>query len=280
MTRIYGVLGYPAQHSLSPLMQNAAFRALKIDAEYRIFEVGPEDLDDFLKAFGKNNIFGLNVTIPYKETVLKYLQWESPEVRFTGASNTLILKEEGRIEGWNTDGIGFQRHLTEDLGFDLEEKTVVMLGAGGAAKAIADQCGRKGIRALSIFDTDKDRCVKLAAKFNQEFPRSKAAGVSFAGELDIENADLLINATPVGMKKGDPSPVAADKLHSRLFVYDLVYNPSETQFIKEAKDKGARVSNGLGMLLYQGARSFELWTGKTAPVEIMKEALNQGVGKT
>jgi shikimate dehydrogenase len=279
MTRIYGVLGYPAKHSLSPLMHHAAFRALEINAEYKVFEVKPQDLDDFLGKLYKSGIFGLNVTVPYKEAVLKYLQWESPEVKFTGASNTLIVKDKEHCEGWNTDGIGFHRHLTQDLKFDLKEKTVAMLGAGGAAKAIADQCGRQGVRSISIYDTDRARSLSLTEKIHREFPKCKAACASSMDELDIENSDLLINATPVGMKESDPSPVSAEQFHSRLFVYDLVYNPPETNLLKEAKEKGARVANGLGMLLYQGARSFELWTGKTAPLEIMREALNQGVQK-
>ncbi len=279
MTCIYGVLGYPAQHSLSPLMHNAAFRALKINAEYKIFEIKPQDLDDFMLTLGKNGICGLSVTIPYKETVLKYLQWKSAEVSFTGASNTIVVKDKDRLEGWNTDGIGFHRHLTQDLKFDLKGKTVAMLGAGGAAKAIADQCGRQEVKSISIYDIDRQRCLNLTEKISREFPKCKAGCAPSVEELDLKNSDLLINATPVGMKEGDASPVPIDKLHSRLFVYDLVYNPSETALLKEARKKGARVSNGLGMLLYQGARSFELWTDKKAPTEMMKEALNQGVRK-
>jgi len=278
--KIYGVLGFPARHSLSPAMHNAAFRALKINAEYTFFEKKPKDLEGFLHSLSKENIYGLNVTIPYKEKVLEYLQWKSPEVRFTGAANTIIVKDKNYLEGWNTDGIGFHRHLTKDLKFNPSNKTATILGAGGAAKAIANQLARREAKIIYLYDIDKDKNLSLAEKINKEFPKCHAIPANSIEGLDIENSDLLINATPVGMKENDPLLISADKLHSGLLIYDLIYNPPETKLIKIGKEKGARTSNGLGMLLYQGARSFELWwTDKKAPIEIMRQALNQGVAK-
>jgi len=277
--KIYGVLGYPAKHSLSPLMQTAAFHALKINAEYKIFEVKPEELDDFLKSLSDGNIYGLNITIPYKEVVLNYLQWKSPEVRFIDAANTIIVKDKNYLEGWNTDGIGFYRDLTIDLKFNLSDNKVIVLGAGGAAKAVTNQLARHGAKTIVIYDIDKDKSLKLADKINKEFPKCKALSMGSIEGLDIKNIDLLINATPIGMKDADPCLIKAEMLHKNLFVYDLIYNPPETKLLALAKKTGARTANGLGMLLHQGARSFELWTAQKAPIEIMRRALNEGVRK-
>ena len=275
--RIYGVLGYPARHSLSPAMHNAAFSALKINAEYKIFEKKPEEVEGFLKSLSGQNIHGLNVTIPYKETVLVYLQWKSPEVRFTDAVNTIVVKDKNYLEGWNTDGIGFYRHLTKDLKFNLSNKTATILGAGGAAKAIANQLARKEVKIIYLYDIDKDKNLSLAGKINKEFPKCNAISANSIEELDIKNSDLLINATPIGMKENDPLLISPDKLHSGLLIYDLIYNPCETKLIKIAKEKGARTSNGLDMLLYQGMRSFEIWTGQSAPKEVMRQALLEAI---
>jgi len=277
--KIYGLIGYPVKHSLSPIMHNATFKALGINAEYKLFEKRPEELGYFLHSLSKENIYGLNVTIPYKEVVLKYLQWKSPEVKFTDAVNVIIVKDKNYLEGWNTDGIGFHRHLTMDLKFNPLGKFVVVLGAGGAAKAIINQLARHGAKNITIYDIDNDKSLNLAAKINKEFPKCNAIASDSIEKLDIKNADLLINATPIGMKGDDPCLVDPDSLHPSLLVYDLIYNPPETKILKLAKQKGAPISNGLGMLLYQGVRSFELWTGQKAPVEVMRKALREATSK-
>lgn len=278
--QIYGLIGYPVKHSLSPIMHNAAFRALKINAEYRLFPLKEDELKGFFADIKKNNIFGLNVTIPYKEKVLDYLQRKSPEVRFTGAVNVIIVKEGNYLEGWNTDGIGFHHHLTIDLKFDIPGKNVIILGAGGAAKAVTNQLARKKVKSITIYDIDKDKSLKLADKISKEFPECNAISVNSIEDLDIKNADLLINATPIGMKENDPCLISPEAFHSRILVYDLIYEPKETKLLKLAREKGAKTSNGLGMLLYQGARAFQLWTGvKKAPVEVMRKALIEATSK-
>jgi len=277
--KVYGVLGYPAKHSLSPRMHNAAFRALNINAEYVIFEKNREELEDFLSSLSKNNIHGLNVTIPYKEEVLKYLKWKSPEVRFTDASNTIEVKDNNYLKGWNTDGIGFHRHLTRDLKFKILGKNVIILGAGGAAKAIVSQLARKGAKSIIIYDIDINKSSKLAEKINNEFPECQASALSHLEKINTRGIELLINATPIGMKDSDPCLIAPDKLRPGLFVYELIYNPAQTKLLRLAKERGATVSNGLGMLLYQGALSFEHFTGESAPLEIMRQALKEGVAK-
>ncbi len=260
-------------------MHNAAFESLNIKAEYRLFEVEPAKLESFLKSLNDNCICGLNVTVPYKEKVLTYLQRQSSEVRFTGAANTLIVKGNNYLEGWNTDGIGFNRHLTGDLKFNILGAKVFILGAGGAAKALIDQLARHGANNIYIYDIYKDKSRQLADKTNAGFPKSKSLSIETINSFDFRDVNLLINATPIGMKEGDPVLVSADTFHPGLLVYDLIYNPRETKLLRMAKEKGCEVSNGLGMLLYQGARSFKIWTGQDAPLEVMRQALNQVVKK-
>jgi len=277
-TRIYGVLGWPAKHSLSPAMHNAAFRALKINAEYKIFEKKPQDLEGFLKSLTKENIYGLNVTVPYKETVTAFLDNISGEARLIGAVNTIKVSGN-RLEGFNTDGEGFLKHLTEDLGFNPQGKIIAIIGAGGAARAISVYLSKNNPKAIAIYDIDKTKVSALLGHLKENFNNIEFRSADSMEELNIINSDLLINATPVGMKDSDPGLVDEKFIHKGLLVYDLIYNPKETKLLKIAKEKGARISNGLGMLLYQGALSFEHFTDRPAPIETMRQALKEGVNK-
>lgn len=276
--KIYGVLGFPAKHSLSPLMHNAAFRALKINAEYRIFEVEPEELDNFLNEIDKNNISGLNITVPYKERILDFVKLDSRSsyLRQVRAVNT-IAKKDGKWMGFNTDIPGFSRHLKEN--FDPVNKKAAILGAGGAARAVAYVLADSAAFEAAIFDIDKAKAKNVVDMIKGLFPNFKISSVDEIEALNLKNKDLLVNATPVGLKESDPCLVNAQMLHKGIFVYDLVYSPAETKLLRLAKDIGAKTSNGLGMLLYQGALSFKHFTGVPAPIEIMREALNKGVNK-
>jgi len=278
LPKIYGILGYPAKHSLSPLMHNAAFQALKINAEYRIFEKKPKDVEDFIHSLSKENIYGLNVTIPYKEIVLPFLNSLSDETRQIGAVNTIKISGN-KLEGFNTDGEGFLKHLSQDLGFNPEGKIIAIFGAGGAAKAISVYLAKNKAKAITIYDIDKTKVSALISHLKENFNNVDFKQVHSIEELNIEICDLLINATPIGMKETDPSLVDEKFFHKNLLVYDLIYNPAETKLLKIAKLKGARTSNGLGMLLYQGVLSFERFTGRPAPIKIMSEALNKGVNR-
>ena len=277
-TRIYGILGWPAKHSLSPAMHNAAFRALKINAEYKIFEKKPQDLEGFLKSLTKENIYGLNVTLPYKETVTAFLDNISSEVKLIGAVNTIKVAGR-RLEGFNTDGEGFLKHLTGDLGFNPQGKIIAIIGAGGAARAVSVYLSKNNPKAVAVYDIDKTKVSALVGRLNENFNNIELKSANSIEELNITNSDLLINATPVGMKDSDPGLVDEKFIHKGLLVYDLIYNPKETKLLKMAKEKGARISNGLGMLLYQGALSFVHFTGRPAPVDVMRQALNEGVNK-
>jgi shikimate dehydrogenase len=276
--KIYGLIGYPVKHSLSPAMHNAAFRALKINAEYKLFEVKAQELERFLQSLSEKNIYGLNVTIPYKEKVMPFLEKISKEAQLIAAVNTIKVSNN-RLEGFNTDGEGFLKHLSEDLHFSPESKIIAIIGAGGAAKAVSVYIGKIKPKRISIYDIDKAKLSALLSHLKENFHDIEFKRANSIEELSIQESDLLVNAAPIGMKETDPCLVGEKFIHKNLLVYDLIYNPKETKLLKIAREKGARTSNGLGMLLYQGILSFELWTGEKAPHEIMQEALNEGAEK-
>lgn len=275
--KTYGLIGFPVSHSLSPLMHNAAFKHLGINAEYGLFELKDQELKPFLRSLKEKGISGLNVTVPYKEKVIPYLDDLSAEAKLIGAVNT--IKVTGRLEGFNTDGAGFLQHIREDLEFNPQGKSIVLLGAGGAAKAVSVTMCKEKPNALNIFDIDKDKSNGLTRHLKDSFPEVKITSSGSIDGLGIEKADLLINATPIGLEQSDPELVGKSLLHKGLLVYDLIYNPKETKLLKSASEKGCRVANGLGMLLYQAVRSFQIWTDLLAPVEVMRQALKKGVEK-
>lgn len=272
LPKIYGLLGYPVKHSLSPLMHNAAFKALGINAEYRLFEIKPEQVEDFLKYLSQNNISGLNVTIPYKERVIPFLAHLSDEAKLISAVNTIRVSGDSS-EGFNTDGEGFLRHLTEDLGFSPIGKMIAIIGAGGAAKAVSVYLSKLKPKKLAIYDIDKAKAKALISHLKENFKDVEFILADSIEELKIQNSDLLVNATPMGMKETDPCLVNEKFIHNNLLVYDLIYEPKETKLLKLARLKGAKVANGLGMLLHQGALSFEIWTAQKPALEIMRNAL-------
>jgi shikimate dehydrogenase len=274
--KTFGLVGFPVKHSLSGLMHNAAFKALGIPAEYKLFEIKPEDLRVFLAGLDKSNISGLNVTVPYKEKVLDFVKLGQGQdyLKQLGAINTIVNKG-GSWVGFNTDIPGFERHLRENL--DPKGKSCAILGAGGASRAVVYVLAKAGAREIAVFDIDKRKTENVCAMAAALFPGFSISGVNKAPDLEIASRDLLVNCTPVGMKESDPDLIDKDSFHKDLFVYDLIYNPAETKLLKEAEARGCRTANGLGMLLYQGAVSFKHFTGQDAPVEIMREALTKGV---
>ncbi len=275
---IYGLIGYPVKHSLSPAMHNHAFKALDINAEYRLFPLKEDELKGFFADLKKDNISGLNVTIPYKEKVIVFLDKISPEARLIGAVNTITVNQY-ELGGFNTDGEGFLQHLTQDLEFIPINKNIAIIGAGGASRAVCVYLSTEKPKGICIYDTDKTKAETLVNYLREHFNNIEFREASSVEQLNIENCDLLINATPVGMKDTDPSLVDKKFIHNDLLVYDLIYNPAETKLLKIAKEKGAAVSNGLGMLLYQGVAAFELWTNRKAPVEVMCKTLTEAINK-
>ncbi len=203
---------------------------------------------------------------------MRYLDRVDKLASMIGAVNTVVAKGR-RLIGYNTDATGFLRSLREDLRLAPKNKSTLLIGAGGAAKAVAFALAKEGAKEIFITDIVKTKAVSLARNIRNHFPRCKVEFVSRISYLVSRNIDLLVNVTPLGMRKTDRLPVNPKLLHNRLSIYDVVYNPSPTKLVKVAKKRKIKAVNGLGMLLYQGAEAFQLWTGRRAPVEAMRKAL-------
>jgi len=277
-TKIYGLLGASLGHSLSPAMHNAAFRELGIDGQYRLFEKRPEEIEPFLKNLDKENIWGFNVTVPYKEKVLEFVSFDDEYIKKVGAVNTIVRRDNG-LYAFNTDVQGFGIHLKRVFG-EPAGKKVALLGAGGAARAVCCLLAGASVAKIAIFDIDKAKSEGIVRMIKSFSPGCDIEIVNSIEELKINDKDLLINATPIGLKESDPCLVGEEMLHKDLFVYDLIYNPAETKLLALAKKTGAKYSNGLGMLISQGAQSFKYFTQTRTSldviVKIMEKALKKG----
>jgi len=280
--RIYGLIGYPVKHSFSAAMHNAAFKYSKekgeidYDAEYRLFEVKPQDLGVFLNSLAEQNIHGLNVTIPHKEKTAGFIQLDdkSSYLKHIKAVNTIAKKGDVWI-GHNTDIPGFSRHLKEYV--DPSGKRAAILGAGRAGKAVAYAIADSKAAEIVIYDIDNNKTSNVISVIKSLFKDFNIKSVDSIGRLNLSDKDILINATPVGMKDTDPCLVSEEMLHKNLFVYDVIYNPPQTKLLKLAEKAGAKTANGMKMLLYQGMLSFKIWTGKDAPREVMWKALSSQI---
>lgn len=276
-TRLTALLGSPVAHSISPLMHNEAFQLLDLDYTYLCFEVNEETLPaavDGLKACG---IRGFNLTMPNKNKIVELLDELSPAARLIGAVNT-VVNDDGHLTGYNTDGVGYMQAV-KDAGYDITGKAITIMGAGGAATAICAQAALDGVEKIHIFarETSRfwDRTQKLAENINSTLPckavlheNKNTAALAQA----ISESALLLNATSVGMAPNTEGTIIEDTslYHPDLIVSDVIYNPWETRFLKEAREAGCRTFNGMYMLLYQGAEAFRLWTGKEMPVKEIK----------
>ncbi|MFA5072364.1 MAG: shikimate dehydrogenase [Nitrospirota bacterium] len=271
-TALYGIFGYPITHTFSPAMHNAAFKKLNMDACYVPFSVKPEDLEKAAEAILPLGIKGLNVTVPHKEKVIPFLDQLSEEARLIGAVNTIEIRDD-KLIGHNTDGTGFLRSLTEQAGFQPEGKLILLIGAGGAARAVGFSLALSNAKKICLYDVASEKASVLAAEL-----QTKTGVEAVALEEDDTreaalSADCLINATPIGLHKSDPLPFSENVIQKRHLVCDLVYNPPVTPLLRAAKMRGAYILSGWGMLLYQGIAAFELWAGRSAPLPVMKSAL-------
>jgi len=281
--QLYGIFGCPLSHTLSPAMHEAAFRKFGIEAHYIVLELIPAAFKKLMSRSAKISLSGFNVTVPYKEVVMKYLDEVRPEARAIGAVNTVYRKGTKWV-GTNTDMEGFLLALMKDGGFRPSGKRALILGAGGAARAVIYGLSREGIREVVIADCFPEKARKILADMKKLFPRviyhAAVAGTPEVKEA-LQKADVIMNATPLGLKPQDPLVVPAAWIPragaGKKFFMDLIYNPAMTPFLKIAKKKGHRTLNGLGMLLYQGARALEYWTGRRAPVDVMRQALLQAL---
>lgn len=272
-TRLYCVIGDPIEHSLSPVMQNAAFEALKIDCVFLAFKVSPPDVENALRGMRGLGICGMNVTMPNKNAVVEHLDEVDKTAKLLGSVNT-ILNEDRKLKGFSTDGIGALNALRRN-GVSLSGKNLVLLGAGGAARAIAFALAKE-VEEVTILNRTPEKIKTLSKELEQLNKKKIKSGTLTKKDLEesLENADILINATSVGMKQNSEEALVNSKLlRSDLTIMDIVYNPIETKLSKDAKAIGAKVVSGLEMLIYQGVASFEIWTGIEAPVEVMRKAV-------
>lgn len=267
-TEITGIIGFPIEHTLSPAMHNAAYAALSLDYCYVPFPVSPEELGNAVKGLKALNIRGINVTVPHKEKVIAYLDEIDPEASFIGAVNT-IVNAEGRLIGYNTDGRGFIQSLAENK-IEPGGKDILIIGAGGAARSVGYYLVRTA-RSLCLYGRTKSRVENLSGDLNKI-----ANSVSICRNLsEAGRYHIIINATPLGLDANDPLPIDTSFLKPGQIVYDLIYK--KTKLLGQASKKGCISINGLGMLLWQGALAFELWTGKRPDVAVMRKALQHAM---
>lgn len=267
-TKVVGVIGYPVAHSLSPQMHNSAFSHLGLNYVYLAWEVEPSKLERAIEGVRGLGIVGLNVTIPHKEKVAEIIDELSEEAEMVGAVNT-IHNVNGKLYGYNTDVEGFRRAL----GRDVKGKTAVVIGAGGAGRAVVYALASDGASCI-ILNRTEEKAKELAERY-KGLGEIRARGLTPSNLREVmQKADILVNATSLGMK-GEMIEGIEEVVREDLLAVDLVYNPRETPLLRLAKEKGAEVVEGWRMLLHQGAFSFEIWTGKKAPLEVMEKVLQK-----
>jgi shikimate dehydrogenase len=291
-TRFCAVFGHPIRHSASPAMQNAGIAALDLNWRYLAFDVHPDNLRAAIEGARLMGFIGLNLTVPHKLLALQMVDVVDEQARTWGAVNTIVFetqdssgnwipvgqaKEAGpvRSHGFNTDADAIVQSLKEEFSLQtLREASVLLLGAGGAARAAALRLACEGVGKLILVNRTASRASELAVAIRKDCPK-----VSIAEGYTDHSVDLLLNATSLGLKTDDTLPVDLNWLHKHppRFVYDMIYRPAETALLREAKKAGCRTANGVGMLLHQGARALELWTGRPAPLAEMRRALEKNV---
>ena len=273
MSKHVALLGYPLRHSVSPVFQQAAIDYYQMDITYEPWEVEPANLEAEVSRLRDSSVLGANVTIPHKETVKLFLDNLDSLAQHIGAVNT-IVNTNSNLTGHNTDAKGLLDALRRDGNFNPEGKNVILLGAGGVARAAAFALAKAKVNSLTIANRTVDRANQLAASLSAiESVNIQAIPIN----TDIlaqkmSDCHLIINCTALGMKHSPGEgqlPIAADTIPRHALVFDLIYNPLETPLLREAKARGSQVLGGLSMLVYQGAASFELWTGKEAPIDLM-----------
>ncbi len=275
-----GVLGDPVAHSLSPQMQNAALNACEIDMQYGRFQIAPDELEESLRLIRTLDFVGVNLTVPHKIAACGFMDDIDENARRIDAINTIKI-EAGKLRGYNTDGKGFARAVRQEFSVDLRDLRIMILGAGGAARAVAFQCARENCERLVIANRTLEKAERLAEELRDYFagprvlgPVSRLQAVPWeesAIRFQIAHLDLIVNATPLGLNRSDPSPIPARLLAPHLMIYDMVY--ARGSLVAAALEAGPRAVNGLSMLLHQGALAFEIWFERDAPMAAMRAAL-------
>jgi shikimate dehydrogenase len=280
--RPYCVIGHPIVKSMSRIFQNAAFRHLNIPSQYYALDVAPEQLADTVSMLKKMDFGGFNITMPHKTAVIPFLDAVEGPAKLISAVNT-VHNRDGRLIGYNTDAEGWVRAVREEFSADVRDLQIMILGAGGAGRALAFQAALEKCPRLVLVNRTHQKAVELVRELAPHFKDDRLEGarprlqaLPWDEELireELQNIDLLVNATSFGFKAEDPSPLPARVLWPHLLVYDIVYHKNSTRLVEAAQQVGARAAHGLSMLLHQGALAFTIWTGQSAPLEIMRRSL-------
>ena len=280
------VLGHPITHSLSPPMHNAALAELALednslcDWTYYKFDISPADLEQALHAFHSIGFRGLNLTVPHKILAAQWVKTGEPEVELTGACNTLLW-EKDRYTGFNTDLYGLVQAVESDFSISLEGQEIILLGAGGAARAAAVACAQAGVNSLKLINRTLEKLQPIADTLRAFKPDLELEMLPIRQPFHISTErPLVINATSLGLKESDPAPIDLAVLPYGTRVFDMIYNPPRTRLLQQAESLGMQVSNGLGMLAYQGERSLKIWTQKNPSAKTMFEAALAGLNQS
>ncbi|EEL86104.1 shikimate dehydrogenase [Bacillus cereus] len=276
MKQLYGVIGNPIGHSLSPVMHNDAFEHLNMDAHYHAFLVEEAALGEAVKGLKALGISGFNVTTPHKVAIMEYLDEVAPLAEQIGAVNTVVHRD-GKLIGYNTDGIGFVRALQSISKEPLQEKRILLLGAGGASRAIYFSLADVGVKAIDIANRTRDKAENLVAGCLANV-NSHALSLEHAAKAQGEY-DIIIQTTTIGMHPHvEHTPLEIRSLKKGAIVSDIIYNPFETKILGGAKEQGAIIQNGIDMFVYQGALAFEMWTGCVPNIDRMKQLVMRELG--
>ena len=278
-TKIVGVLGWPVSHSLSPAMHNAAFAALQLNWVYIPLPLAPEHIGSAVSSLQALNFVGANVTIPHKQGVMRYLDQIDAGARAIGAVNTIVVRPDG-VYGYNTDEFGFLQSLLE-AGFDPQGARCLVLGAGGAARATAFSLANAGASAIAVYNRTVERAAFLVDDLHAMFNQTKFSFESLSNqslEAAGQSFDLVVNTTSVGMTpRSETTPWPEDIPLPQAVICDLVYNPPKTHFLSQAEASGLKTIDGVGMLVHQGARAFEIWTEQRPPTDLMRRIVVDGL---
>ncbi|MBI5179231.1 MAG: shikimate dehydrogenase [Nitrospinae bacterium] len=273
---VLGIIGYPVSHSLSPLMHNSAAKDLRLPFVYIAFEVPPASLAKAVAGMKTLGIAGMNVTVPHKEKIVPLLDALDKGAAEIGAVNT-VKNNNGVLTGANTDGVGFLRALKAER-FNPRGKRAVIIGAGGSSRAIGVSLCKAGAKEIVVINRSEGSGKALVRHLSRFGKADFHKSTSPAARDAVARADLVVQTTPAGMKKSDPLPLADPPFRKGQLVYDIIYSPGETRFLKAAKKAGANTLNGLSMLVYQGSESFKMWTGRRFPEEKVLRLLKKQLG--
>lgn len=273
-----GIIGHPLGHTLSPIMHKAAMKHLGLDGDYIILDTPPEDLIERIKYLKVNNFQGFNVTIPHKVWITPLLNEVDDYANIAGAVNTVVIGKDKSLKGYNTDIYGFTYAIPQNIRENLTGKKAVVFGVGGAARAVAIGLADIGIAEIIFYARNIDKAEELKASINANMPNINVKIEEYQDEPVAKDASIIVNTTPLGMKgiNEDSSPMTQDEISTLAddtVIYDLVYKPKITNLLKFAKERELTIIEGLEMLVLQGAKSFEIWTGLQAPVDVMRGAV-------